>query len=274
MSTLSVQEKSKRAEDSRPNRNIFQDPAIAEAGKNDPFVRFVARNWRIILVALVSIGLSMIAYNRFMATAEQRRADATQLLLDVQGGYQDLIDKQEALATLKSAERVATDPKERIAAADKVKSQTEEIRRLQEKLGHMLVGLDSPSHFGLLGDFYKGLLAARFGDFSATQTALGSTNWEQVGKPDSPERFAAEFVTFGLAKALVDSDQHIDSAKAALTALADRGSFSAAQAVDVLAILATSSEEKEKVRGLIHGVEQRFPAQQKFLTDAAERVAS
>lgn len=269
-----MKDRSSDGAEAKPRRNIFEDPAIVEAGKDDPFVQFVAKNWRILIGCLIALGLGMVGYNRFMATALQKRADATKILSEVQEGYRSLVDKQEVLLKTKEEERAAKDDKARTEAADKAKKESEEIGRLRDRLGLMLVGLESPPPFSTYASLYKGLVAARFGDFDTTSSILSSINWEQAGKPGSPERTAAEIAVLGLSRALLDSDKSTDAVKLVLQQLAEKGEFAAAGAVDTLSLLAITPEDKERVRALIQSVQQRFPAQQKVLSDAAERVAA
>lgn len=269
-----MQDQSSEEAASKTRRNIFEDPAIVEAGKDDPFVQFIAKNWRFLIGCLVAVGLGMVGYSRFTATALQKRADATKILSEVQEEYRSLISKQESLLKLQDEERTAKDDKTRAEAADKAKKEGEEIGRLRDRIGLMLVGLESPPPFGTYTALYRGLVAARFGDFDQTASILASINWEQAGKPGSPERTAAEIAALGLSRALLDSDKSISAVKAALQQLAEKGDFAAAGAVDTLSLLAATPEEKEQVRKLIQSVQQRFPAQQKVLADAAERVAA
>ena len=274
MSTVSMKEQPQVDDAKKARRNIFEDPAIAEAGRNDPFVRFIASNWRTLLTVLIAAALGMIGYNRFTATALQKRADATKILRQIQEGYQSLIEKQDALAKAQESERSAADEAKKTAAAAQVKLEAEEVTRLKDKLGLMVAGLDAPPPFATLSQLYKGLIAARVGDFDTAQTVLASIDWEQAGKPGSQDRQVAELTSLALAKALIDSGSHRDSAKKTLTQLSERGEIAAPRAVDALASIASSPEEKEQVRGLIQAVQQRYPSQQKLLSAASERVAS
>ena len=273
MSTLPVQDSSPDEVSGKPRRNIFEDPAIVEAGKNDPFARFIAKNWRFLLVCLCAVGLGMVGYNRWMTTATQKRADATKILREVQEGYRQLVEKQSTLLTLQNEERLAGDEKARASVAEKVKRQSEDVNALRNKLGLMLAGLESPPPFNTLASLYRGLLAAQVGDFDATNAALSESSWESVGSPQSPERAAAELVALGLANALADSDKYRDVAKSTLIQLAEKGDVVAVRAIGSLAVLAASPEDKERVRTLIAAAQQRFPAQQKLLSTASERVA-
>ncbi len=274
VATLPMQNETPDEPNNNRRKNIFEDPAIAEAGKDDPFARFVLKYWRLLVTGLIAVGLSIVGYNQFMTTALQKRADATKILHAVQEQYQDIVKKQAAVQTLRADEKAATDDKVRAETAEKITKESEELQKQRDKINLMLVGLESPPPFNTFASLYRGLTAARFGDYDTTASILASLNWEQVGKPESPERSAAELAALGLANALVDSDKHLDQVKTTLQLLAEKGQYASVGAVDTLSILATTPEDKERVRGLIQGVQQRYPAEQKFLQDASERVAS
>lgn len=269
MATLPVEDQRTSA----GRRNIFEDPAIIEAGRNDPFVRFMSKNWRVLLSLLVAGGLGLIGYSRVTATALQKRADATKILREVQDSYAALVEKSEALRALQEQEKAAGDGQARADAAAKAKKEAEEVARLEAKLGLMLAGLDSPQPFSVLAGLYRGLIAAQRGDFEGTRAALVSNNWELVSTPSSPERAVAELAALALAKALVDSEAHVQEARRVLVQLAERGEFVGARAVDALASVAQSPEEREQARQLVQAVQQRAPAQGKLLTAASEKLA-
>lgn len=256
------------------SRNIFEDPAISEAAKNDAFVRFIARYWRSALLTLVIVAGSMVAYNIFTTTAAQKRGDATARLSEIQDTYKTIVAKQEELENLRGEQQKGADQKAKDEAGVKLDASTKELEQLRAKISLMIAALDSPQPFDTLANLYKGLVAGRFRDYETTNSILVSNSWEQAGKAGSPERSISEVVALGLAKTLVESDAYRQTAKQTLQALAERGSFVAVEAVDALSLLATTPEEKASVSSLIAEVKKRFPVQEKYLSDATARVAS
>lgn len=255
--------------DQSPNatspRNIFEDPAIAEAAKNDAFVRFVVRHWLSALVTLAVIAGSIIAYDIFTTTAEQKRADATARLGEIQETYQELVTKQGEVASLRTELQKSSDQKAKDETSSKLDSATKEVEQLHVKIGLMIAALDSPKPFDMLASLYKGLVAGRFGDYATTKLMLSADAWEQAGKPGTPERTVAEVVALGLAKMLAESDENRATAKETLQGLASRGTFVAVEAVQALSLLAETPEEKAEVSALVTDVKKRFPAQEKYL---------
>ncbi len=241
------------------SRNIFQDPALSEAAKNDPFARFVAKNWVSILVTLGAIAFIIMAYNRFTVTQEHKRAELTQSVRDIQDNYDLLLERQGELASLKSETKPAAD------SATKIEALTKEVETLKERTTLKIDALERSGSFVSIAQLYRGLIAARFGDLEKTQSVLAATSWEQAGPEGSSERFTAELATYALAKSLLDSEAHAAVAKAALVSLAERGTIAAPQAVQALATVAKSDEEKAQVKSLADNVSKRLPSQQKFI---------
>lgn len=241
-------------------RNIFEDPAIAAAAKNDPFVRFVLKNARIIFIALAAIALAMIAYDRFTTTQQQRKAQLTQDVRDIQKDYEALVGKLDELATLK-----ATEP----SAADKVKTVESEVQQIKERGAFKLTALEASGAFPEIARLYSGLIAARTGDLEKAKAALSASSWE-LAPADSSERMVAELTTFALAKSLIDSEANRNQARQALSSIAERGTFAAAQSVLALGTLARTEEEKAQVQKLAEEVSKRLPLQRKYLLSLSD----
>ncbi len=254
----------------RPTKNIFEDPAIAAAAANDPFARWVLRNWKSLLMVLVVGAVFAVGYNRFSTARLEKRASATQVLGNIQDSFEELVSKEEALAKLKSEEATKSDPADKESLKAKIAESSKEVEQLKDKISLMSDALDSPPPFDMLGKMYKGLLLSRRGDFDGTAAALSSVSWEQVGKPQSSERFIAELLTLGLSRSLIDSQAHRVTARAQLLSLAERGSFAAVQAANALQVFSDTPEEKEQAKQIISGVRVKFPAQQKFLSTSAD----
>jgi len=254
----------------RTKRNIFEDPAIAEATKDDPFALFVAQHWRTILTILVAVGLGLIAFNRFRVTADEKRASATLLFQNIRESYAQLVTKDEELA---KTQRTVTEKNgnEKEDAQKKVAGLQDEIKKIKDRTHLMIQSLDSPAPFDSLAIVYGGLLAARAGDYESARKAMTQTPWEMIGKPGSPDRFLAEMSVLGLSKVLVDAPAEAsvqDAAKNALLNLAERGEFAAVAAIGVLSAITEQPEEKAKLSPLIENLRTKFPSQVKFIEDA------
>ncbi len=274
MTTQSVKEEKSMEEKNTRTHSIFEDPAIAQAAKDDPVVRFISQNWKTVIGALIAVALSMIAYNSFKSTAEQKRASATQTLIDIQQGYKAITDKQESLTTLAKELLVESDPKKKDELQQKIDADTKELNQLRDRTTLVIDSLKSPEPFDMLAQMYRGLMAARFGDYATTEKILSATSWEAIGSPDSAERMAAELAALGLARSLVDAPSSGEMVKSALTNLASKGSFAAAQAAVTLATIAVTPDDRAKAREVIDGVSRRLPSQEKFLAPAREQIAS
>jgi hypothetical protein len=247
----------------KASRNIFEDPAIAAAAQNDPFVRFVIKHGKTILVSLIALALGMIAVNRFTVTQQSRKAQVTQEVRAIQKEYEALAAKLDELESLKGELSASADQ------AEKIKGLEGDIKQLKEKGTLKLAALEASGSFPEVARLYRGLFAARTGELDKAKEALASVSWEQYPAASS-ERLVAELASLALAKSLVDSEVHRDVAQKALVALAERGTVAAAQAVLALQALARTDEERGAVDKLTEGVQKRLPSQRKFLSGVSE----
>lgn len=222
---------------------------------------------------LVAVGLGIVGYSQVTATTLQKQAEATRALRDMQQAYQEVVEEREVLVTAQADERAAKDDKARAEASERVKKAAETLKLKEDRLLAKASELETNPSFATFSGLYRGLVAAGRSDFGAVQAALGAQSWETVGTQRSPERAAAELAVLGLAKALSDSEQHLEAAKQALKGLAERGDFAAVRAAVALAALATTPEEKAQAKAIIGLLQARLPSQQKFLLDASERLS-
>jgi len=262
-----------QASSSAPTRNIFEDPAIREAAKNDAFARFLVKHWVSLTVTAVAIALGMIAYNVFTTTAAQKRADATMLLSEVQEAYGALVAKQEALANLRDQQVVESDATKKQELVSRIDEKEKEANDSRQKLNLMVAALEGHKSFSQVAGLYKGLLAGRFGDYETTKAALAANAWEQSGSADSSRRSMSEVAALGLAKTLSESEAHRQLGKETLKALAQRGAFVPVEAADTLSYLATTPEEKAELVSILESIRGRAPGQDRLIGEIRARVA-
>lgn len=255
-------------------RNIFEDPAIQDAAKNDAFVRFMVRHWVSLTVTAVAIALGMIAYNVFTTTAAKKRADATMLLSEIQEAYGALVSKQEALANLREQQSLESDATKKQELTTRVDEKGKEANESRQKLTLMVAALETQKPFDRLAGLYKGLVAGRFGDYEATRAILVANAWEQSGSPDSAQRSMSELSALGLAKLLIESETHRQVAKDTLKALAQRGAFVALEAADSLSYLTATPEEKTELVSIVDGIRGRSPGLDRPVNDIRARLTS
>lgn len=264
---MTVSPVSKQAPESRnlANKNIFEDPAIAAAAQNDPFARWMSKNWKVVAVILIAVAVCMVGYNQYTSIEAQKKADATENLNEIQSTYDELVAKENALAALQTEKNAATDAKVRGETQTKIDESQKEIASLRDKLVLMTDALVGPKPFDLLASMYKGLMFAQTKEFDKAQAVLAQASWDNVGKPNSPERMAAELVTFAIARALLDSPAHVAFAREKLIELAERGTFAAVQAGNAVRLVAQTDAEKQKANEIATSLVSRFPAQMRFI---------
>ncbi len=275
MTTAPIQEQTETPQRQNRSPNIFEDPAIQEAAKSDPFTRFVVQNWKTVLITLLAVAGIMVSYDFFKTTALQKRANATARLADVQDLYQSLVQAQDAVVDLQSQQAEAADEAKKKELATSIETKTKEIDLTKTKLSLMTDALGDEEPFSTLARLYKGLIAGRFKDYSAVNDALGAVPaWQSIKNKDSSERFVAETATLGLAKSLAQSDVHRKAAKDQLRALAENGSFLAVEAAGALSVLLDTPEERTAFGQLIDSAKSRFPSQERYLNELRERAGS
>lgn len=275
MSTSAPVSNEPRNSDSRPSaRNIFEDPAISEAAKNDAFVRFVSKHWRSSGLTLLAIVAAIVAYQIFMSTALQKRAQATGSLTDIQEAYQALTNQLDEKATLERDLTGATDEKVRVELSQKIEAEKKDLDTSREKINLMISSLDSSQPFQRLAALYRGLVAAKFGDFDTARASLGEVSWQQVGSPNSSERAVAEVVAFGLSKSLLQIEKYRSEAKASLEQIARQGTLVPVEAVRLLAASAATPEEKKLAHDVGEDVKKRYPSVTQYLSGVGEGVAT
>lgn len=258
---------------SSTGRSIFEDPAIAEAGKNDPFVRFVQRSWRSLLLLLVAVGVAMVGYNIFTKTALEKRARATTVLADIQESYRSLNEQQEKLRKLGDERDEAKDDAAKKSASEALDKASKELSDARGKLGLMIDSLDSPPPFDSYATLYRGLLAAKFGEVTKLEEELKrAPSWEAIDDVKSSRRFIAETVNLALLRGLSQSEQHISSVKERLEDLAERGEYLAVDALAVLVARTAVREERLKLAELIDATLKRFPSRGKELNELKSRL--
>jgi len=273
VTTAPISEQSQTSATSSTGRSIFEDPAIGEAAKNDAFVRFVAQNWKSLLLTLVAVGAAMVGYNVFTTTALEKRARATTLLADIQDSYQKLQEKQESLEKLKLDQQSAKDEAAKKTATDSIETTTKEFAEARSKISLMIDSLDSPPPFDSYAMLYRGLLAGKFGDYAAVEKALAAApSWEAIDDARSTKRYIAETVTLGLAKTLAQSEANQRAAKEKLKALAAGGEFLAVDALAALSLLEATPEERTALKTSLESLRTKFPSQSKYLDLIAERI--
>lgn len=275
MSTSAPVSNEPRNSDSRPSaRNIFEDPAISEAAKNDAFVRFVSKHWRSSGLTLLAIVAAIVAYQIFMSTALQKRAQATGSLTDIQEAYQALTNQLDEKATLERDLTAATDEKVKVELSQKIEAEKKDLDTLREKINLMISSLDSSQPFQRLAALYRGLVAAKFGDFDTARASLGEVSWQQVGSPNSSERAVAEVVAFGLSKSLLQTEKYRSEAQASLEQIARQGTLVPVEAVRLLAASAATPEEKKLAHDVGEDVKKRYPSVTQYLSGVGEGVAT
>lgn len=252
------------------NLNIFEDPAIAAAAQNDPFARWVSKNWRSIGIVLLAIAAGVLAYTRFTSLQNGKRAEATQIIAGIQETYSALVAEQESLLSAREEEAAVKEAEKKVELKKKIDTSLAEVSKLQDKLALQIDSLDSSRPYDIIGNLYRGLLALQRKDYAKVQSIVAAQSWEQSGKPESAERFLAELLTLALTRGLVDSDTHREFAREQLATLAERGSVAAVQSYVAFSLIADTEAQRKQMQELNAKLRLKFPGQQKALEEGID----
>lgn len=254
--------------------NLFEDPSIAQSAKDDPFAKFIARNWRPVFGTVLVTVLVVWGYNTFRTTNEAKRAAASELFSGVRQSYGMYVGQVNTLSQAKIELTTLTDEKRKSELTERVAKLETDSKTQREKLERMIQALEDNlvEPFPRLAHLYRALLFVRDGDLDRVRSLLGSESWQTVGSPGSPERFVAELSSLTLGKALVDRDTTMREGLRILFELAENGASSQVPAVLSLSAVVTDSEDKTRVTKIINDIQTKTPAQTKFLSQALERV--
>ena len=257
----------------QPPRNIFTDPAIAEAAQDDPVIQYFVQNWRSILTVVVAIPLLMFGYNTFRSTNEAKRAAASATFGEIRNVYTGIQTEDEQLRTAKK-DLEKGDAAKKDELTKKVTELEGKISSDRDRIGKMLQSLEETGiqPFPVLARLYRGLLAARDGNSAQVRTLLGGISWENVTPVDSNERLVAELSALVAGRSLLDTPDSVKEGQALLLKLAQQGQFTRTQAALALAAVAETPEDKSTALAAIEKLQADQPEQQKFLTDAVDRL--
>lgn len=256
--------------------NLFEDPAIAQSAKDDPFAKFLSENWRQVAGTVLVAVLVVWGYNTFRATNEAKRAAASDLFADVRTNYSLYINQSNSLSQSKVELATATDDKKKGELTTRITKLESDTKDQKAKLERMIQALEDNlvEPFPRLAHLYRALLLVREGDIARVRSVLGVESWESVGSPGSPDRFVSELSALTLGKALVDRDDSIGEGIKVLAGLAERGTTAQIPAVLSLSAVVTTPEDKQMVERFIADIETKNPAQIKFLAQAKERLGN
>lgn len=261
--------------ESNRSHSLFEDPAIAQAATEDPFVRYMSKNWRKVLTTVIVLALGWYGYTSFLATQQNKQAALSQLASSVRDAYQVFATDEAAYRKAKSeldknkdeAKKAELTKKLEEAEATKTSSK-EKVTRIIQALGDA----DTRPYPQVVG-LYKGLVALKSGELETAKSTLGQDLWNNKNIPlDSPERFFGELGALSLARTFLDTDGKEGEAKEILFKLAENGTISAVPAGLALEAVVADGKERERLVLALESIKTREPEQEKFLTEALERL--
>ena len=228
--------------------------------KNDPLVRIVQKNLRVIII--IAAVAAAILYGRytFQKTSIQgieNTSASFSVFIDELSSYKEI--KDELLLAEISAEK----------KTDLEKREKELIAKINEKL-RSLADLKEP--YKSLAGKYQGLVNIVAGDRSAGINALKAKSWKNA--TESGQGMFSEGAALFAARSLLDSDVEgeVQEGKKILKELAAEGEFYDLLAGLALARVAVTQEVKADSLVILEALRLRNPADAAVIDEEIERL--
>lgn len=247
--------------------DIFQDPALAETMKDDPFFLFMKKWWLQVAFVAAAVVLGVYAKGAFEETYRNEQGHAADLFVELQSRFDELPVLEASLEKAQSDEAKAGDKKE--DAAKKVSAAKAALDQSKARIESLLASLsDTKKPYSDLAKLYQGALAAR----SGAASNLSADGWTKITDSASQERFVAELAALVLARSQLDRDSDVAAGRATLRSLAEQGTYFDVAAALALANAAQTTEEKKEARAAIESIQMRSPEQTDTLSVALDHV--
>lgn len=246
--------------------DIFTDPALIKAKKDDPFFKFINSHWR---ESLFLVGFILAAY--YMVTNLQRsfyesRVASSDVFQKAQGSLKEIITLEQELALLNSQKiDLETETKE---------AKESRAKKLEETGAKLQSAKDTLSQrISALGD--QKAPYNQFASLLSLSAASSSDDKESIKKNADGVISSADSSTAGvlakelaqLAKARLDLDvaETRQSALQQLTTLVNSGRFVNAAAASTLVQVSASDEERASAKSAIEDLLTRLPQHRDLL---------
>lgn len=244
-----------------PQHDLFTDPAIERARRDDPIVKFLAQNWRPVLTT-VAVGAAVwYAVQAFRTTRYEAMERSAQLFTKVVASVQDVEQRQQRLATLQARE-ISKDEVQAKKDKEELDKAVAELESERTKLAQRLQALgDGKAPYSGLAHIYQAAGAVREGDLAKARELLAGLKWRDVKDVRSVERFSGEYGALLLGRALLDDESGREEGRAQLGSLAQEGVYAHVAAAVTLLNSARSDDERTAATDLIESLKARAPEQ-------------
>jgi hypothetical protein len=256
------------------DERLYRDPALDQSTPSeDPLVRFLVKNWRILVAAVAVYGLVWYGQVVYRQSQSRRAERASEGLARVRESYEQLVSAQESLI---AAQRGGA--KDDATKADDAKAVTEvkdaQLRRDEARSSldeRLKILADQGGAFTRMASVYETLSRAAIGEIVADPELAAAKAWNGVS-PDNAERALAEAQAYLSAKVLLIKPETHQAGVSGLTSLAKEGAYLNAAAAISLAAVAVSTEEKEYAREILKSVRAAHPEQSDLISEETKRI--
>lgn len=268
-----------KASSAQVKHDIFTDPAIVRAKREDPFVQFVAKYWQRLALLSLFLAALVYGYNRYTLVQMEARQRSALTFTKVFNQYaeierlkQEKISKEREIQQSQSGNQEnKTEPKKEDAA--KLTQLQADLTKLNADLSEQAAKIKQPilalkeakPPYSKFADLYSALSSSALSKVvadSEAQTALTlleQYNWTAATEP--AERLVAELAALTLARQLIDSSESAAKGRTILTELVRSGEFVGLSALRALQAISASLEELKQFNELREQYKARHPEQ-------------
>lgn len=255
-------EKSNEPQQSPGHHDIFEDPSITRALKEDPLFKFLSKWWRQCLAVGVVAFIGWYAKMRFDEAAMGRLAEGRTHLISVQEAYDGVLEAANKKSDSVNGETGNAEPHNSAeqSSTDNLQAALARLAETQNLLA------DSTQPYSHISELYRSL-ELRFDPGKVSGNEPGLEIWQDIPPTNKGQRLIAELEALALARIALDKSEARESAEKTLRALVDHSEFAHTAAAIALAraLTADNRSANDELQGLIKKLKERKPEQAELI---------
>lgn len=248
------------------SHDIFTDPAIIKAKKDDPFFNYINSNWReILMMAAILLG-GYYVVTRLQQSYYQSKVASADVLKKAQDSFSEVVALQNKLFTLSQPVADSSkDTKDTMEARDKERTEIAgKLRAAKTGLTQRLAALeDQKAPYSGMAPLFEATLNSVTGELKTAQAAVDTLKGQESSGPGAV--LVSELAQLGLARSKLDSADLRAEGFNSLLELTKNSEFVAVSAASTLSRTAGSVEEKSLAQAAIQARMAKSPQQTDML---------
>ena len=258
--------------------DIYTDPALAQAPTDDPLYKWLNAHWRHLLSLVIAIAVITYFVGAFRDSYESSMRGAADIYARLQSEYNNYSVAKSALSAAviendkKMAGKSAAEKNEAEKGLENYYKNVEDAKSRLTQLVNSASYTREP--YSVIADLYRGLMQRIENPKSPDLAALDKfRDWENVGKPNSDQRFYAELGALILARAYLDDATKRTDGEAMLKNLATKSQIVNVSAALTLSHIADTKEKRVEAKQILDTVLSKNPEQLDLVSDESKRLS-